>query len=328
MSRRRTRSGRRRRGVGAPLEAAGLVGHGVVAARGTVPRRRGRARRSTSRTSRAPTCRAGRAGTRTPGRDRGTGGRHVVEFPGHALALGKALIVVGVRSHVFHELDAVTVVPDVAALVAQLTAGVEARVGVADLMGGVQRAGDRRRREPLLAARRRPPGRSRPTASRTRRERAGHDQRRRHARRGGTARGWQVRRWCSNGTTGKVQTALATLALGFSPLTLEAWVKGAWPADGGVISNTAGQDGTGDFMRCWRCWRPARRGAYLEYSAGGGRDLTGIGLVNNITRWHHLRRGRGRLLEHAVSSMGRPTRRGRHHPRAAPRINPSPSARR
>ena len=62
--------------------------------------------------------------------DRGTGGRHV-EF-GYALALGKALIVVGVRSHVFHELDAVTVVPDVAALVAQLTAGIEARVGVAD----------------------------------------------------------------------------------------------------------------------------------------------------------------------------------------------------
>jgi nucleoside 2-deoxyribosyltransferase len=57
--------------------------------------------------------------------DRGTGGRHV-EF-GYALALGKALVVVGVRSHVFHELPAVTVVPDVAALVAQLTPAVEAR---------------------------------------------------------------------------------------------------------------------------------------------------------------------------------------------------------
>jgi nucleoside 2-deoxyribosyltransferase len=57
--------------------------------------------------------------------DRGTGGRHV-EF-GYALALGKRLVLLGARTHVFHELPAVTVVPDVAALVAQLTAGVEAR---------------------------------------------------------------------------------------------------------------------------------------------------------------------------------------------------------
>ena len=127
-----------------------------------------------------------------------------------------------------------------------------------------------------------------------------------------------------NGTTGKVQTALANLALAL-PLTLEAWVKGAWPADGGVISNTAGQDGTGDFMMLAVLASGTAR-AYLEYSAGGGRDLTGIGLVNN-NQWHHLVAVVG-VSGNTLYVDGASDAAGAAPPRAAPRINPSPSARR
>lgn len=54
------------------------------------------------------------------------GGRHV-EF-GYALRAGKRMFVVGPRENIFHELRAVTVVPDVAALVRELGRIAEAEV--------------------------------------------------------------------------------------------------------------------------------------------------------------------------------------------------------
>jgi Concanavalin A-like lectin/glucanases superfamily len=87
-----------------------------------------------------------------------------------------------------------------------------------------------------------------------------------------------------NGTTGKVQTA-ANIAL-VPPFTLEAWVKGAWAIDSGVVSNTAGGDGTGDFVML--AVRTGGQGRlYFEYSAGGNTSLESAGVFNN-NQWHHL----------------------------------------
>ena len=59
---------------------------------------------------------------------RGTGGRHI-EF-GYALALGKPIILVGERSNVFHYLDTVNVIPDVAEAIVAEVARVSLPLGV------------------------------------------------------------------------------------------------------------------------------------------------------------------------------------------------------
>jgi hypothetical protein len=87
-----------------------------------------------------------------------------------------------------------------------------------------------------------------------------------------------------NGTTGKVQTAV-TIPLA-PPFTLEAWVKGTWSIDSGLVSNTAGGDGTGDFVML--AVRTGGQGRlYFEYSGGGNISLETARVFNN-NQWHHV----------------------------------------
>lgn len=87
-----------------------------------------------------------------------------------------------------------------------------------------------------------------------------------------------------NGTTGKVQTAVNLSLL--LPLTIEAWIRGTWAADSGVVSNTAGGDGTGDFLMLGVVG-PGQGRPYLEYSAGGARNVPATVVLNN-NQWHYV----------------------------------------